>query len=91
MKRRARKRVVVYGAFWCPDTHATAKRLQRLGVDYAARAIENVWIKDALKRILGTDKISIPVVIFPDGTRLVEPDAKTLRDKVKLLKAQGLL
>ncbi|MFA5942776.1 MAG: NrdH-redoxin [Candidatus Paceibacterota bacterium] len=91
MKRRTRKKVIVYGAFWCPDTHATAKRLQRWDVSYVARPIENLRTAADLKKLLAAEEFRIPVVIFPDGTRLIEPDAKTLRDKVKLLKKQGLL
>lgn len=74
----------MYGADWCGDCRRTKSQLDELGVafeyldvdahpEYKAQAIE----------ISG--KPSIPVVVFPDETYLVEPANSELEVKLHQL------
>ena len=81
----------MYGAFWCPDTHAAAKTLKKLGIPYIAKAVENPATYVELSRIIGSKEIRRPTIFFPDGTRLIEPNNRELRAKIKSLKEQGFL
>jgi mycoredoxin len=77
----------VYGAEWCPDCRRSKKLLDRLGVAYTYLEVDQ---DDALRdRAVGiAGRQSIPVVVFPDGTHLVEPSDPQLRSKIEQL---GLL
>jgi len=71
----------MYGTTWCGDTI----RAKNLFEEYQ---IEFEWInidkdKDGEKRVKEINKgyKSVPTIIFPDGSILVEPDKETLKKK----------
>lgn len=62
----------MYGADWCADCRRTKRQLDELGVDYEYLDVENdEALRDRAIAISG--KQSIPVVVLPDGSHLVEP------------------
>jgi len=65
--------VVVYGTAWCPDCVRTKHILDRSNTPY-------VWIDiqhdpEATRKVeeLNKGMRSVPTIVFPDGTVLVEP------------------
>jgi mycoredoxin len=69
--------IVIYGADWCVDCRRAKNVLAALGVEFgylevdkdeaaAARAVEISGAK------------SIPVIVFPDGSYLIEPSNEAL-------------
>jgi mycoredoxin len=80
--------LTVYGADWCPDCRRSKRLLDRLGIAYTWRDTEHD--EDALAEMLALNggRQSIPVVVFPDGHRLMEPSDPKLRAH---LVAAGLL
>ena len=80
--------VTVYGADWCPDCLRSKRLLDRLGVDYEYRDVDED--EAAMRSMLGLTggRQSIPVVVFPDGHLLVEPTDPVLRSD---LDSAGLL
>jgi glutaredoxin len=74
----------VYGAEWRPDCRRSKKLLDRLGVAYTYLEVDQ---DDALRdRAVGiAGRHSIPVIVFPDVTHLVEPSDPQLRSKVEQL------
>jgi glutaredoxin-like protein len=79
--------LVVYSADWCPDCRRSKRLLDRLGVDYVLRDVEDdEAAADEAVEVSG--RHSIPVVLFPDGHHLVEPTDPELEAD---LRAAGLV
>ena len=76
--------IEVYGADWCGDCRRSKKLLDRLGVEYAYLEVDT---DDALRdrAIAIAGRQSIPVIVFPDGSFLVEPSDPALAEKVATL------
>ena len=80
--------IVVYSTTWCPDCRRTKQYLDRQGIPYT-------WIdidKDSeaaqeVLRINGGIR-SIPTLVFPDGSVLVEPSNKQLGEKLGVQESQ---
>lgn len=65
-------RIVMFGADWCSDCRRSKALLDREGVDYEYIDVEaDPTAADRARAISG--RTNIPVVVFPDGTHLVEP------------------
>jgi mycoredoxin len=75
------EQVKIYGAPWCGDCVRSKSLLDRLKVDYQYLDVDqDDAAKDVAIEISG--KKSIPVIVFPDGTFLVEPSDLDLTDKL---------
>ena len=73
--------IEVYGADWCGDCRRSKALLDRLGVEYAYLEVD----KDDALRMRAVEiagRQSIPVIVFPDGSFLVEPSDPALAGKV---------
>ena len=71
----------MFGANWCSDCRRSKKLLDGLGVDYDYVDVEAVVDgADRAKAISG--RTQIPVIVFPDGTHLVEPTDAELSAKL---------
>ena len=73
--------IEMYGADWCGDCRRTKRQLDELGVEYSYLDVE---LDDALReRAIAISGVqSIPVVVFPDGTHLVEPSNPAMLAKL---------
>ena len=77
--------IVVYGTSWCPDC-VRAKRA------FKAKGVEYTWIdigkdkgsRDYVEKVNGGFR-SVPTIIFPDGSMMVEPSTAELYIKFKEL------
>lgn len=74
--------IIVYGANWCWDCRRARRFLDQHGIRYE-------WIdvsrdKDAEKRVeeINNGMRSIPTIIFPDRSILVEPSNRELAQKL---------
>ena len=81
--------ITVYGVKWCPDCRRTKAVFEEESVPY-------VWIdidenKVGEKFVLATNrgKRSVPTIIFPDGSMLVEPDSGLLRQTLEAYKTKS--
>jgi len=71
----------LYGAPWCGDCVRSKALLDRLGVRYEYIDVDqNVDGKE--KAIAISGRQSIPVIVFPDGSFVVEPSDLDLTDKL---------
>ncbi len=71
----------MFGAQWCGDCRRSKAVLDGLGVVYDYVDIENV--DDGADRASAiSGRTNIPVIVFPDGSHLVEPSDVELRAKV---------
>ncbi len=80
------EQIKVYGTRWCGDTIRALKILDERKIDYQ-------WInvdkdKEAAQFVKDTNNgyRSVPTIIFPDESILVEPSNQTLIEKLESLK-----
>lgn len=79
------KKIIVYGTKWCGDTIRALRILKNHQIDF-------IWV-DITRNLDGAkivEKInhgcrSVPTIIFPDQSILVEPSNYQLEQKIKAL------
>jgi thioredoxin reductase (NADPH) len=74
----------VVGTIWSPATHEVKDFLARNQVPYRFLDIERDEEAAGILAAGSDDGQTIPVVLFGDGTRLVDPDRRALAEKVGL-------
>ncbi len=74
----------VAGTLWSPGSHRVKDFLSRNRIPYQWLDIETDTETAALVAASGDDPLILPVVYFPDGSQLVNPDNRTLAEKVGL-------
>jgi len=78
------QKITMYGAEWCGDCRRSKKLLDELGADYDYVDLEvDVDAAQVAQSISG--RTNIPVIVFPDGSHLVEPSDAELRSRVEAL------
>ena len=77
--------IKVYGTTWCPDCFRAKQVFERLKVSYTWINIETD--ESALEYVRKVNKgyQSVPTIVFPDGSILVEPANKQLEEKLASL------
>ncbi|HSW36946.1 MAG TPA: FAD-dependent oxidoreductase [Candidatus Saccharimonadales bacterium] len=79
------KKIIHYGADWCADCHRVRDILGTHNIAYEYKDTDDPAIHaKMLKLVDGKDEI--PVLVFPDGTVLQNPDNATLLEKLGLSK-----
>ena len=76
-------KICVYGTQWCPDTNRARKCLAKLGIDYTWYDIDKDKDACALVEKVNKGNRSVPTIVFPDGTILVEPADTVLEKKCR--------
>ena len=80
-----KSKVIIYGANWCGDCRRARSVLNQNNVAYEWIDIDKD--KEAERYVIQTNRgyRSIPTILFPDGTILVEPSNTALTQKIKVL------
>lgn len=74
--------ITMYGAEWCGDCRRAKSYLEEAGIAYDyVDLVENPDQMDEVLRRTGGRQL-IPVVVFPDGSHLIEPSTAELSAKV---------
>jgi mycoredoxin len=76
--------ISMYSASWCGDCVRTKEQLDELGLEYEYLDID-AHSEHKARAIDISGRPNIPVVVFPDGTYLVEPTDVALHEKVQQL------
>ena len=75
------QRLTMYGAEWCGDCRRSKKLLDTLNVDYDY--VDLLLVEDGADRAQSiSGRSQIPVILFPDGTHVVEPSDSILHAKL---------
>ncbi len=77
-------RVTVYGAYWCPDCRRSKKFLGEQFIPYRWVDIEQDMASEAYVLEKNNGKRIIPMIVFEDGSFLVEPTNAELAKKLGL-------
>jgi len=76
--------IQMYGADWCGDCIRSKRQLTELGVAFEYLDVEHDdSLRDSAISIAGVQ--SIPVVVFPDGSHLIEPSNPAMLEKLREL------
>src|SRR4030067_2375210 len=76
--------ITVYSTVWCPDCKRAKKFFGEQRVPYVNIDIEQDSEAMALVEKVNNGKLSIPTIVFPDGSILVEPSNGDLARKLGL-------
>lgn len=74
-------RPLMFGADWCGDCRRSKALLDASGVEYDYVDVEAVR-EGADRAFAISGRTNIPVILFPDGTHLVEPTDAELAAKL---------
>lgn len=78
------KTLRMYGADWCGDCIRSKRQLDDLGVHYEyVDLVQQPDAADQAQQISG--RTNIPVVVFPDGSHLVEPSNPQMETRLREL------
>jgi len=84
-------RPLVYSTTWCGDCVRASRVLRAENVEYDEVNIDRDAAAADLVVSLNRGMRSVPTIVFPDGSLLVEPSNATLKAKVEQLREAGLL
>lgn len=72
----------MYGATWCPDCHRSRAYFEQHNIEYKWVNIEDDSAAADYVVKVNNGLRSIPTIVFPDGSVLVEPSNKELDEKL---------
>lgn len=70
-----------YGAAWCGDCRRAQALLEHYGVDFIYHDVD-ASEEDKAQAITLSGRPNIPVLLFPDGSVLTEPNNQLLNEKL---------
>jgi mycoredoxin len=76
------EKMIVYGTEWCGDTRRAKKILDEHKIDYEYINIDHSPEAKVLVKKINNGYASVPTIIFPDGSILVEPTNVELKEKL---------
>jgi glutaredoxin-like protein len=76
--------IIVYGTDWCGDCHRTRRFLDRNQIFYQWIDADADPRASALVRALNKGRRSVPTLVFPDGSVMVEPSNLELARKLRI-------
>ncbi len=76
--------ILIYGTNWCPDCTRVRKFMDANNIAYVWINIKKDPSACAIVEKVNNGNQSVPTISWPDGSFLVEPSIKQLRDKLGL-------
>ncbi len=74
--------IIMYSTTWCSDCFRAKWFFEKYGVEYKENNIEeNPDANETVIRLTGGHR-SVPTILFPDGSILVEPTYRELAHKI---------
>ncbi len=77
--------IIVYGTKWCPDCHRAQIILKKNNIEYTFTDIDKIPEASEIVMDLNNGNRSVPTILFPDGTVMVEPSNRELKEKLSNL------
>lgn len=74
-------KILMYGTSWCGDTIRAKKLFEKYQIDFDWINIDKDSEAAQHVKDMNNGYKSVPTIIFPDGSTLVEPDNETLKNK----------
>ncbi len=76
------KKIIMYGTSWCGDTRRARRFFDEEKIDYEWVDIDQDDSAADFVKSVANGYRSVPTIVFPDGTILVEPSTSQLREKL---------
>lgn len=76
------ERIIVYSTDWCGDCRRARKFLDDHGIAYDNVNIDQNAEGEAFVKRVNNGNRSVPTIVFPDGSILVEPGTGQLAEKL---------
>lgn len=76
-----KEKIIIYGTPWCGDTRRAKTVFEEYKVDYEWINIDKDKASEEKVKEINKGFRSVPTIIFPDGSILVEPSNETLIGK----------
>jgi mycoredoxin len=73
--------IVMYSAEWCPDCRRAKFFMKRKKISFMEIDVNNDKKAEAFVKELNNGNRSVPTIIFPDGSMMVEPSTEELEEK----------
>ena len=80
----AEQSIIVYATDWCPDCQRAKRLLDKHNIPYKWVNIDHDKAAEQLVIQSNHGMRSVPTIIWPDGTILVEPSDQRLRQALNL-------
>ncbi len=80
------QQIIVYGTRWCPDCTRAKQILSQHQIAYSWIDIEQDTAAVEYVVKVNRGNRSVPTIVFPDGSILVEPSNSELEKKLAALK-----
>lgn len=77
-------KITVYSTAWCPDCRRAKKFLDERQIQYEDVDIDRTPEAVDIVKQLNHGMRSVPTIVFPDGSILVEPSNAQLAEKLTL-------
>ena len=78
-------KIIFYGASWCSDCRRSQKFLDEHNIEYSYISLEEHPEAADIVTKINNGYQSIPTIVFPDGSVLVEPSNEELGKKLGIL------
>lgn len=85
MTTKNQTEIIMYGTNWCGDCHLARMILGRFNIPYTDIDIDSNPEAEAIMLELNDGSRTVPTIIFPDGSKMLEPSRKELQEKLKSL------
>ncbi len=79
-------KIIMYGTHWCPDCLRARQFFKQHKISYDWIDIEQNEDACAKVEAFNGGYKSVPTIIFPDGSTLIEPNNAALQAKIAALK-----
>lgn len=74
--------IKIYGTTWCGDTKRALRIFMERNIPYEWVDIQKDKAAEKIVQEINNGYKSVPTIIFPDGSILVEPSNKKLEEKL---------
>ena len=79
------EKISVYGTRWCGDSRRALKLLDERNIDYEWINIDKDKAGEKFVKETNQGNRSVPTIVFPDKSILVEPSNQSLNEKLDAL------
>jgi mycoredoxin len=76
--------IVMYTTSWCSDCQRAKHFLDEYGIDYMEHDVDHDSEAKRFVMEVNNGRSSVPTIIFPDGSILVEPSNQELGTKLNI-------
>lgn len=78
-------KIRVYGNNWCPDCRRAKEVFKKLNIDFVWFDTDSDVAARKLVMDINNGNCSVPTIVFPDGSIMVEPSSMALATKLNSL------